>query len=343
MPVLYVILTSPVHSRVYLSATEKLVTAEFGLCSKRLSEPPCGAEITALGGLPYLLFSLENEICERDIALVSRLSFAYGLFRLDGNVLLPLALPPLPGPDGSVSSMLKYTGKTNELFTRLLINSALFSSGFDPLKRLSLLDPMCGKGTTLFEGAISGYNTCGLELSPKPVHEAASFFKLWLERAKYKHSFKKRRLGPDQKLYPSEAHEFSFASSKEGMSSPHSLTIASGDARHADKFFRRNTFHAICADLPYGVQHESAGGGGRGSRNPYGLLEGCLPALIQILKPGGALALSWNTFLLTREKLAALLDEHGLSTLDSPEYLSFEHRVAEAIRRDLIVAAKPEI
>ena len=53
---------------------------------------------------------------------------------------------------GDLSGVLKYKGKTNEMFTGMLVNLAVFSSEYAKWfdRPLQVLDPMCGRGTTLF-------------------------------------------------------------------------------------------------------------------------------------------------------------------------------------------------
>jgi hypothetical protein len=60
-----------------------------------------------------------------------------------------------------------------------------------------------------------------------------------------------------------------------------------------------------------------------------------------LLRDGGAIGISWNTYVLPREELVALLEGNGLAVRDSLAYQGFEHRVDQAIQRDLIVARKP--
>lgn len=43
----------------------------------------------------------------------------------------------------------------------MMINVALLSSDFNYNDRIQLLDPIAGKGTTLFEGAVYGFDTYG--------------------------------------------------------------------------------------------------------------------------------------------------------------------------------------
>ena len=56
--------------------------------------------------------------------------------------------------------------------------------------------------------------------------------------------------------------------------------------------------------------------------------------------PGGALGISWNTFVARRDDAAQVLAASGLQVMDSGPYLNFRHRVDQAILRDILVARK---
>ena len=73
-----------------------------------------------------------------------------------------------------------------------------------------------------------------------------------------------------------------------------------------------------------------------------GLLGEALPVWVDQLKLGGALGISWNTYGLSREDLAALMDHNGLEVCTGEQWLGFAHRVDASINRDLMVAVKRE-
>jgi len=52
--------------------------------------------------------------------------------------------------------------------------------------------------------------------------------------------------------------------------------------------------------------------------------------------------LSWNLYTTSRAELIAMLEASGLDVQDAAPFLDFEHRVDQAINRDLIVARKPK-
>jgi len=339
----YAILCNPGHNRVYFDESAKLSAAEFAIASQNLG---CGtAEPLTLAGTQYFAFESENPLGERELAAVSGLSFVYAIFELVGEepLLRPVLLPGCGLIDPKISSMLKYTGKTNEIFTRMMINVALHSSVFSNSEKIRLIDPIAGKGTTLFEGLIRGFDVCGIEIGSKVAGETYHFFKKFLETEKLKHNSSTERFSGANKSFTSTRYSFEFARSREELkSNPQNFELIAGDSRYADKFYTKARFHLIIGDLPYGVQHSNVTGENQSSktRNPAELLSVCLPAWKNTLLRGGAICLSWNNFLLSRPAMSDILSSNGFCVYDSESYLQFEHRVDQAIRRDIIVATK---
>ncbi len=68
-----------------------------------------------------------------------------------------------------MQSVLKYKGKTNEVFTSALLHIALLSGEFWNQEKISVLDPMCGRGTTLFSALTFGYIAHGIEIDEADV------------------------------------------------------------------------------------------------------------------------------------------------------------------------------
>jgi hypothetical protein len=126
------------------------------------------------------------------------LSFVYAVFELryakPDTVLVPIRKTNPTYMPASINTILKYTGKTNEQFTRMMINLAFLCSDFTHSDHITLLDPIAGKGTTLFEGLISGYDVYGIEIGEKVAGETVRFLKKYLETEKYKHTVKTEKI-----------------------------------------------------------------------------------------------------------------------------------------------------
>lgn len=68
---------------------------------------------------------------------------------------------------------------------------------------------------------------------------------------------------------------------------------------------------------------------------------GAVPGWAGLLRDGGALGIAWNALVAPRAEAAAILAGAGLEVLDDGPYRAFEHRVDQAIRRDILIARRP--
>jgi hypothetical protein len=288
-----------------------------------------------IAGVPYITFASEGPLTAGDMAIVSGLSFTYALFERRDGALIPLETPYAPFVGDAISTILKYSGKTNEVFTRLLINAALYSQ--DKQNGIKLLDPVMGKGTTLFEGLVKGFDVYGIEIGEKPVNEAYRFLRRFLEAERVKHSVHVEKVSGPNKSFKAQRHTVTVAAEK-------TAEMVCGNSLYADKLYKRDFFDLIAGDLPYGVQHGNVTNEKASSltRNPSELLEACLPPWRAVLKPGGVLALSWNTHILSRHRITSIIAGKGFTVLDEGPYLQFSHAVDQAVLRDIIVARRCE-
>jgi SAM-dependent methyltransferase len=293
-----------------------------------------------LGGVPYLVFSAP-ELTDRDVAFLSNLSSLYALFELRDGLLRPLPVRPRDRFDDDLISILKYPGKTNEYFTKLLLNVTALSTDTpaDLIdRRLAVLDPLCGRGTTLNQALMYGFDAAGVDLDRKDFEAYAVFIQTWLKQKRLKH---RADAGPVRRNRAVVARRLDVAvgETKERYRAGETvrLTVVNTDTRDCLDFFKPGTFDVVVTDAPYGVQHGSRAGRAL-SRAPTELLADVLPVWARLLRPGGAVGISWNTHVAKRSELAEVLAGNGLTVLDSPPYHGFEHRVDQSINRDLIVA-----
>jgi len=333
------IMHHPTHLRMYRDAAVRMAANELPAALPDLrSQDPRAREI---GGVPYFLFDHSAPLTPAEIRALSRLTFTYALFDHDGQALTPLGKDPALYLDESLSGLLKYTGKTHELFTRLLLHLAAVQRAA-PLR---ILDPLAGKGTTLYEALLHGHHAYGIEADPAYPAEADQYLKKFLTLAHFKHTAHTERISgraPEGK-FTATRYQTTLAPTKDAMKNdPHHCEIIQGDTRHADYFYKKNTFDALVADLPYGVQHGTAQKGKKPqaafTRNALGLVQEALPAWRKVLKPDGVLALSWNTNIIPRGELLAVLATQGFCPLAQLAGLDFSHRVDQAIVRDVVVA-----
>ena len=341
----YAILANPSHNRVYFETSKRLAALELNIVLSNGNHMISNVEEEYIEGIFYITFCCEEELKEDTIADLTRLSFLYAFFEvkeIDNRVCLcPMIKPNIEFINSNISSILKYTGKTNEIFTRMMINIGLFSSKF-AREEINLLDPIAGKGTTLYEGLIFGHNSYGIEIADKVALEAFHYMKKYLENERFKHNIRQEKVSGEK--FKSMKYGIEISKSKTELKEKRTKqwVMVGGDSRYADKYFKKDFFHLIVGDLPYGVQHGNVTNEKQSTltRNPKELVNGCAKSWYSVLKKDGVLVLAWNSFTLSREEFTKILENNGFKVLSEEVYLNFEHRVDQAIKRDIIVARK---
>jgi hypothetical protein len=326
---------TPQRSTQYAKMTEQLAGSE--LLASPLAAVIQHLEPITLAGQAYLLLTI-NEPYEQLQELIDRLgaiSEAHEYFSQIGDVSGPLLRPLephfVPFVPFEMAEARRYKGKTNEVFTRILLNVALFAGGYaDRLtERLRILDPLAGGGTTLFLALAAGYDAFGIEIERQDVETTAVFIRQYLdgERIRYKEVDEHgRRAG--------RRHQFEIGPKGQTRH----LVIAQGDARDAATHMREVVggprMHAVVADLPYGVQHFG---------EISSLLGKSLPVWEDMLFPGGTIALAWNATRIERGEMLDFISAHtALEVRDDSPYTQFAHPVDRVIKkRDILVAVKP--
>ena len=353
----YAFLILPSHNRVYADAAPSMARAELGVLSAALPDgwiAEGSIAETVIGGVPYVTFE-SNGLSQRDAALLANLSSLYALFEVTGELLRPVPLRRLDRFDDDLLTILKYAGKTNEQFTKLLLNVTLASSAFAGElsspggRRLVVLDPLCGRGTTLNQALMYGFDAYGTDLDRRDVEAYAVFIQRWLKDKRLKHQADFSPVRRDRQVVARRLLA-EFAASKEEYKAGYvqRLDVVEADTTRVAEFFRRESADLVVTDLPYGIQHGShvlgrVRPGERGlARSPLDLLAAAAPAWAKALRPGGALGISWNTHVARREDAAGAIAATGLEVLDSDPYHGFRHRVDQAITRDILIARKPE-
>ena len=342
----YLVLQDPGHNKVYFEQSKQLAIAELTLTCDKFIESCTDIGIVKIAQIRYLSFKSSSSLNPTSLELLSRMSFAFALYELkisDGKELLfPISKSFIPTVDPKISSILKYPGKTNELFTRMMINIAQLTG--KPSKGTPrLFDPIAGRGTTLYEGMIYGFNVTGMEIKSQPVKEATQFLKKYFETEKIKHRFGKYKLKGKSEKPTTTKLEFVYAKNKQLFKNPENhkkVSFIESNSALANEYFKSNLFDFIVGDLPYGIAHNNKNKSTIGSRNPYEFLKDSLDSWYDVLKPGGAIVLAWNSFLLDLDKMRELMESHGYHSLKGDTYDQFEHMVDRSIKRNVVVAIK---
>ncbi|MFG1988716.1 TRM11 family SAM-dependent methyltransferase [Actinoplanes sp. NPDC048988] len=335
----YALLLAPSANRVYADQASRLALAEVAAFGKVLSSDISDIGVATLGGVEYLTFT--GALSERDISYLSNLSSAYALFEQVDELLRPIMMTPLATYDSDLITIPKYAGKTNEQFTKLVLNLTLLASASAGRMldgHLTVLDPLCGRGTTLNQALMYGYDGVGVEIDGKDVEAYKLFLQTWLKRKRLKHT---AELVPVRRQGKRAARrlEVTMAASKEDhkAGAVQKVTVLQADTTQLEGLIRAGVADVLVADLPYGVAHGSYDDEGGISRRPLDLLERAVPQWLPLLRPGGALGLSWNTKVARRELAEDILLAHNLELVDQ---LPLDHRVDQGIERDVLVARK---
>lgn len=297
-----------------------------------------GIRAEQLGSVEYVTFEAE-QVSELGLSWLSNLAATFALFRLENGLLAPIDLRRWDELDSDLVSIQKYAGKTNEAFTKLLFNVSLAASAFAGERRpLSVLDPLCGRGTTLNQALMYGFHATGVEVDKKDFEAYALFIQRWVKDKRLKHE---ATLG-HVKGHPKLDLSLGVDKARYKAGDVLRLTYVNADTHAIADVFQPRSFDLIVTDAPYGVQHGAhAQSDGTPSRTPLELLESALPVWRAALRPGGAIGIAWNTLVARRDALAKLLENNALKVCDSAAYRSFEHRVDSSIQRNLIVARAP--
>lgn len=317
---------APQHSTQYAEMTARL--AEPELLASPLGPFVRSLRSGRLGGHEYLLAELADGA---PLGVLDRLAATSECFEhhdevggVPGPFLRPLGNERTPFVPKELAEARRYRGKTSEVFTRVLLNLALFAADRPLDARLRILDPLAGGGTTLFAALALGHDAVGVEQSRKDVETTATFVKEFCREARIPHREERIAKGPRR-----------FTLELGDRADPRLLVLAEGDTRKVDEVLRTipggARFDLIVADLPYGIQHDGGA---------YELLAEACPAWSRVLTAGGALAVSWDATRLPRPSVVATVAEH-FDVVDHPPYDELAHRVDRVIkRRDVVVALK---
>ncbi|MEO1060366.1 MAG: hypothetical protein AAFZ07_03030 [Actinomycetota bacterium] len=318
-------------NRVFTSSLGSIAAAELDVVlTHRLGAP--GTDITFVeeGRSSYLRFGYDGD----------RSALAAELGRLCATAAAfvehsPTSLEPLPVDDRlsfgtDLVTTQRYKGKTNERLTRLLLNAAIAVRGSEPGADWSLLDPMCGRGTTLNWALLHGGRATGLDIDRRSLDDYATFLEQWAKGHRLPHKMQR------YKKTNSESRHFDFtvAVDRPGLAAKAAPDVRTFHAPADDESLRVGRHSMLVADLPYGIQHR-ARHGGRAPTSVGELVERVSVRWPEQLDRDATVALSWNVRSLAREQLVETIVAAGLEPVPT---LDFAHRVDRTITRDVVVA-----
>lgn len=332
MATTHLMLLAPSANRVYAASAPTLAAAELALLCPEVE--PGSVRPVDVAGVDYLEFAVAGDPASS--AGLAAMSCRFAVYRREGEALVPVRVHPPDLLDDDLVSIPKYPGKTNEQFTRLLVNLTL-AAVRRPDGPRRVLDPMCGRGTTLTTALTLGHDAVGVEQDDKALEAASVFLRTYLRRKRLKHS---AEITPIKREGRRLGRRLDVTLTPAGDERTLTLSILHGDGRRSAELCGRRRFDAVVTDAPYGVVHGSHTGADR-ERSPESLLREALPVWAGQLYAGGALGLAWNTVGLPREVLVELTRQAGLEPLDDGPWRTLAHRVDSSIHRDVLVAVRP--
>ncbi len=259
------------------------------------------------------------------LSVLTSLSFVQGVFERQDGRLTPLDKRPAFNLHEDFVFGAKFRGKTNETLTQLLINIGLMCIDYRSIADVKLLDPMCGRATTLFWAMRYGIKSKGIEQDPRALADVRQMIKKWCKVHRQKHQLTEGFVGAKAKK--KEIGKFLEFSAENT-----SMRLINGDTSDACQLLNDEKFQLIISDLPYGIQHHTT----HKTRNPLAILKAAASEWSHSLKPGGAMVLAFNRYLPKREDLIDVFTTQGLQLLD----FSAPHRMSESIVRDVVVLKK---
>ena len=276
--------------------------------------------------------------------LLGQLSCALALF-VESESEAAFSLHPLTETlvyGTELATTQRYRGKTNERLTRAMLNMALAAAGLSPAgpwqRRPLVLDPMCGRGTTLNWALAYGLDAVGIEPDSSALGHHDVFLKTWAKRNRLPHNHQSHRAKNAEKRHSSLTVAPSRQAQKQGES--HRVQTFKADGGDRSLPIKKGTVDLIVCDLPYGIHHES-NPGALDPSDTVDLVVRMAPSWRRWLRRGGSMALAWNVRRATRADLARVLLEAGFHQPNRGEGPSMEHFVDSSITRDVIVVVAP--
>jgi hypothetical protein len=329
------LLVAPQRSTMYGNLARTLAVPE--LLASPLAARLRGWERADLGGQHWLLVELDDDVTDDELDLLWLFGTLAGVYEyidgvgdVPGPLLRPVQPPAAEFVSASMIETRRYRGKTNEMFTTVLLNLALFAGDYalDANDHLRILDPLMGGGTTLFVSLVRGYDAVGIDREKDNFDTTNAFILQFFKELRVPAKRMEERVrGSGRRALFSVGEK--GATRLLGLvhgdtyDTPDLLVNLPGGAR----------FHAVVADLPYGIQHQG---------QVVRFLQEALPRWASVLRPGGAIAMAWEASGPKRPDAIALVEQHpNLRVVNTPPYDSLEHQVDRQIRRrDVLVIRK---
>jgi hypothetical protein len=321
-------------NRVFTKSLGAVAMAELDvILTHRLDAPGTAITLVEEGRTASLQFEYVGDRA----TLVTQL----GLLSATAAVFIehsPTSLEPIPLADQfvfgtEVVTAQRYKGKTSERLTRLMLNVARAADASMADHDRSVLDPMCGRGTTLNWALLYGARATGLDVDRRALDDYATFLEQWAKSNRYPHKMQR------YKKQHSESRHFDFtvAVDRETLANKSAPDIRTFNVPADSESVPVGRHAMLVSDLPYGIQHQARSDGKRTPTTIVDLVENVATRWPEQIRTGGSVALSWNTKTVRPSEMAALLQPVGFDTVPTR---GFEHQVDRTITRDVLLATR---
>ncbi len=277
---------------------------------------------TKIGDMDFLKLAATEALLPQ----LAQLSCVYGIFEHQNTHMVPLAIKPAFALHEDFVFGSKFKGKTNETLTQLLINLGLQSISYSSVSDVKLLDPMCGRATTLLWAMRYGMNAKGIEQDAKALDDIRQNIKKWCTVHRQTHRFHEGYVAGGKANKQQKGRFIDFSDKKSTM------RVITGDSSDACSLLNHETFDLLISDIPYGIQHFTT----HKTRNPLDSLKNCAHDWSESLKTGGVMVLSFNSNIPKRDALIDAFAAHHMQALE----FSAPHRMSESIVRDVVILKK---
>src|SRR6185312_15641019 len=103
---------------------------------------------------------------------------------------------------------------------------------------LRVFDPMCGRGTTLNQALMYGYDAFGVDIDHKDFEAYSGFLRTWLQRKRVKHTIDAGPVRRDRRLL-GHRFEATFGLSREEYKAgeKRQISVVNADTLASEDFF----------------------------------------------------------------------------------------------------------
>ncbi len=325
-------------NRVFTKSLGAVAAAELDVVLAHRLEAP-GTEIAVVeeGRTSYLRFEFvgDRNALVQHLGLSSATAVAF-VEHSDTSTeprLEPLPLDEQLAFGTEVVTAQRYRGKTSERLTRLMLNVARAADASTAVDDRSVLDPMCGRGTTLNWALLYGARATGLDVDRRALDDYATFLEQWAKGNRYPHKMQRyRRQNSELRHF-----DFTVAADRASLAAKTRPDIRTFNAPADSDDVAVGRHAMVVSDLPYGIQHQARSDRDGTPTSVGDLVENVAARWPSQIRTGGSVALSWNTKTLSAVALAGLLGRVGFDDIATR---GFEHQVDRTITRDVLLARR---